>query len=339
VAQLAVAGPGVSALRALSRVAGGSAALTDQDVRDAAARVAWGFRSLFNLPEVTALVRKQKAYWKAVLDYCFAGCLQAVLDEYAHVLVEWLGIADRSGAEIATRVARTMHDSVALRTATYDARDYETDGTDGPYAKRAFRARFALRFGDNRIDEARESHRPTLVREAFNSPFWPFVLVTTSVGQEGLDFHLYCHSVMHWNLPANPVDLEQREGRVHRYKGHAIRKNLAAAFPSAAFTRTDGDPWEPIFSEGKARRARNENDLVPSWIFTDGPARIERLVPILPFSRDEARLEALKRSLAAYRLAFGQPRQDELVAFLGRRFTDEEIERISEELRIDLAPR
>ena len=65
------------------------------------------------------------------------------------------------------------------------------------------------------------------VSNAFNSPFWPFVLTSTSVGQEGLDFHLWCHAVVHWNLPANPVDLEQREGRVHRYKGHAIRKNLA----------------------------------------------------------------------------------------------------------------
>ena len=26
------------------------------------------------------------------------------------------------------------------------------------------------------------------MRAAFNSPFWPFVLATTSVGQEGLDF-------------------------------------------------------------------------------------------------------------------------------------------------------
>ena len=52
------------------------------------------------------------------------------------------------------------------------------------------------------------------LRRAFNSPFWPFVLTSTSVGQEGLDFHLYCHAVVHWNLPSNPVDLEQREGRV-----------------------------------------------------------------------------------------------------------------------------
>ena len=44
---------------------------------------------------------------------------------------------------------------------------------------------------------------------------------STSIGQEGLDFHTYCHAVVHWNLPSNPVDMEQREGRVHRYKGHA----------------------------------------------------------------------------------------------------------------------
>ncbi len=68
-------------------------------------------------------------------------------------------------------------------------------------------------------------------------------------------------------------------------------------------------------------------------------ARIERHVPILPFSRDEARLAALKRSLAAYRLAFGQPRQEDLVAFLERSLDADEVARVSEELRIDLAPR
>ena len=41
----------------------------------------------------------------------------------------------------------------------------------------------------------------------------PFVLATTSIGQEGLDFHNYCRVIMYWNLPSNPMDLEQREGR------------------------------------------------------------------------------------------------------------------------------
>jgi hypothetical protein len=47
------------------------------------------------------------------------------------------------------------------------------------------------------------------------------------VGQEGLDFHPYCYRVYHWNLPSNPVDLEQREGWVHCFKDPAIRLNLA----------------------------------------------------------------------------------------------------------------
>src|SRR5687768_7390850 len=80
-------------------------------------------------------------------------------------------------------------------------------------------------------------------REAFNSPFWPFVLATTSVGQEGLDFHLYCHAVAHWNLPSNPVDMEQREGRVHRFKGHAVRKNIAQQHRHSADPALGGDRW------------------------------------------------------------------------------------------------
>lgn len=60
--------------------------------------------------------------------------------------------------------------------------------------------------------------RAGVVREAFNSPFRQFILATTSIGQEGLDFHSYCHRVGRWNLPHNPVDMEQREGRANRYK-------------------------------------------------------------------------------------------------------------------------
>ena len=109
------------------------------------------------------------------------------------------------------------------------------------------RARYALRFGAQSLEDESELQRAGTVRTAFNSPFWPFVLATTSVGQEGLDFHQYCHAVVHWNLPANPVDLEQREGRVHRYKGHAIRKNLAAVHRAAAFEPGVSDPWEALF--------------------------------------------------------------------------------------------
>ncbi|WP_019568605.1 hypothetical protein [Thioalkalivibrio sp. ALMg13-2] len=71
------------------------------------------------------------------------------------------------------------------------------------------RCRYILGFGDMRGDNGGAVARAGLGTGRFNSPFRPFVLASTSVGQEGLDFHSWCHSVVHWNLPSNPVDMEQ----------------------------------------------------------------------------------------------------------------------------------
>ena len=53
-----------------------------------------------------------------------------------------------------------------------------------------------------------QTAKPPRARRSFargsTRPYWPFVLVSTSVGQEGLDFHPYCHVVVHWNLPKQP---------------------------------------------------------------------------------------------------------------------------------------
>lgn len=117
--------------------------------------------------------------------------------------------------------------------STRDSSDIAQPKTDKHVVEpisRRMRGRFALVFGDQRQEGSTVIDRQEKVRETFSSPFWPFVLATTSVGQEGLDFHPYCHAVVHWNLPSNPVDLEQREGRVHRYKGHAVRKKLARQY-------------------------------------------------------------------------------------------------------------
>ena len=50
-------------------------------------------------------------------------------------------------------------------------------------------------------------------------------------------------------------------------------------------------------------------------------------------------LASLKRDLVAYRLAFGQPRQEELVEhLLGREFDQEELDAIMKTLIVDLCP-
>jgi ERCC4-related helicase len=51
---------------------------------------------------------------------------------------------------------------------------------------------------------------------AFNTPFFPEVLVASSVLAEGVDLHLNCRHVIHHDLSWNPSTLEQRTGRVDR---------------------------------------------------------------------------------------------------------------------------
>lgn len=164
------------------------------------------------------------------------------------------------------------------------------------------------------------------------------MLATTSAGQEGLDFHTYCHAIVHWNLPANPVDLEQREGRVHRFIGHAVRRNVAARHGVAGRT-VDGDPWQEMFGQAEGDRKTGESEIRPWWVYPlDDGSVIERYVPALPLSRDRARAEQLRKAVGVYRMAFGQPHQDELLAYLGSEIAPELLARLADDLRIDLTP-
>ncbi|MEP7378002.1 MAG: helicase-related protein [Chloroflexota bacterium] len=343
---LAIAGPGVCGLRTTARVLARVRAqridYRAAESRDAGARIAWGLRSLFNVPEVMSLVRgpvgDESVYWRAVLDYSIDGNIQAMLDEYGHVLPEWLGLLDRDSHAIAQAMSEAITETASVRAVNYGADDVRINDGKISLSPMRLRVRFAMRFGADQSDEEKVLQRSGAVRAAFNSPFWPFVLTSTSVGQEGLDFHQYCHAVVHWNLPSNPVDLEQREGRVHRYKGHAIRKNVATRHRSMAFGRRVTDPWTAMFTEASRGVARRDHkDIEPFWVY-DGPAQIERLVPLIPLSREVERLERLKRSLAVYRMVFGQPRQEDLIAFLGNKLTPAELTELSQVLRINLAP-
>ena len=325
--EMAVAGPAVSALRALARVVGSMTHTADPEVRTSAARVGWAFRAFFNRQRPMALLRGLAAsdslpYWRLVLRYCADGVVQAVLDEYAHLLRDTLGLIATPPGETARQIGDEIAQALTMRTASLVVD--EIGIADGAVVVRDQRMRlgFALPFGDQRDENQREGVRQEQVRAAFNSPFWPYVLVSTSVGQEGLDFHPYCHAVMHWNLPSNPVDLEQREGRVHRYKGHAVRKNVAKHYAKKLSGVDGGDPWEQLFQLAETDADSSYRGMVPFWVFDpEGGCRIERHVPTLPLSRDVLQYEALCRSLAVYRMVFGQPRQEDLVAYLVSKVT------------------
>jgi len=311
--------PGNVAWRALQRLVPEHSEVTALGLWRAAATLASGFRTLFNRPDATYLLDSLGSgagvdvdnYWRTVLRYCSDGNLQAVVDEYVHHL------AGAEGADIATdggllKVAHSARRALAVRGANYQAADIDKP-EDGPIR---FFGRFALRYGG--IKQQQDDARLPEVRAAFNSPFWPYVLATTSIGQEGVDFHWWCHSIVHWNLPANPVDFEQREGRVNRFHGHVIRKNVAERHRSEALRDIRADVWTSLYEAAEAARPEGVGDMVPHWEYP-GSALTERYVMGFPMSRDHEAWTRLKDVIVLYRLAYGQPRQDVMVDLLRRR--------------------
>lgn len=312
--ELALGAPGTCVLRALNRLSDDSS--DSKEAWTGAWRISQGFRTVFNVPQNIALLDrfcKENPYWRKTLEYAISGNLQAVLDEHVHTLNESLGVRNEPFADKCDKISEHIHSSLGIST-TLQIDDIGIDRKNPMPAN----CRFAMPFGKTTSDDEKEVKRQETVRDAFNSPFRPFVLATTSIGQEGLDFHTWCHAVVHWNLPSNPVDFEQREGRVHRYKGHAIRKNVAQCYNLTTLFEQgyqSGDPWQYLFGIA-FEKSDDKNGMIPFWIFEKGDARIERHVPELPFSKEIHRLQNLKVQLAKYRLTFGQPRQEELIEIL-----------------------
>jgi superfamily II DNA or RNA helicase len=65
---------------------------------------------------------------------------------------------------------------------------------------------------------------------AFNTPFFPDVLVCSRVMGEGIDLHRYCRYVIHHDLDWNPSDIEQRTGRIDRLGCKAEGKHPIAVY-------------------------------------------------------------------------------------------------------------
>jgi superfamily II DNA/RNA helicase len=76
---------------------------------------------------------------------------------------------------------------------------------------------------------------------AFNTPFYPEVLIASSVMAEGVDLHLNCRHVIHHDLSWNPSMLEQRTGRVDRLgsKGEMSLKPIQVYLPYISETQDE----------------------------------------------------------------------------------------------------
>ncbi len=338
--------PAIALLRALHTVYG--AAELESEVPRLLTVTLETLRRFYNRPLNQRVVRthKQQTQWKLkgargkggyaerVLVHAADAHLQAVLDEHTYLL------RNAGGSDTIGRAIEHYGTVWALGRGSR-----KTNGPSGHGElvrikddAHVFPTHFALAFDDDRAIEAEpldgeeQALRRTVVREAFNSPFWPFVLATTSVGQEGLDFHLHCRDVFHWNLPSNPVDLEQREGRINRRDCLAVRSSIARDWPIASMAEglQSGahSPWTLVFDciAQDQNIQRYKHGLYPHWIYEckdpSHSVAIERHVAFFDASRDERRYAKLKEGLALYRLVFGQVDQEHLLNDLEQRLSE-----------------
>ena len=317
-AEMAIGAPAMCLYRIFKRIG-------DANAKEHAEDVAKDLIGIFNNRQGIAAVRSNcrshSNYFQNMVDYCIMGNLQAVLDEFVHMIGE-----NKSPETIVARMKESFTDAVPQQVNTI-----QTFGTDAKYT---IRKHFAVDFGSGKQTE-KDVNRSINVRSAFNSPFRPFVLASTSVGQEGLDFHWYCRKMIHWNLPSNPQNMEQREGRINRYKCLSVRRNIAKLY-SKTFN------WNDMFSKASTELKGNNPEMVPYWYlplndehFKDiDTEKIERIVPMYPMSEDESRYNRLIKVLSLYRLTMGQPRQEELLQMLEGKISQEQIK----QLLFDLSP-
>lgn len=332
---LAIAGPGVCmarSLRAAWQIPEDFEATDRTSMLATATDAALSFVDKMNRVESQRVLRavcNRDKPWVAVARYGAMGNLQAVLDEYFHLLksihgtlaesVKAFQVAVGTGA---VSVTAQRQQPPPKRVTQYDVR---------------FHCHYAVPLGNQKGSDEKSISRITNARAAFNSPFWPFMLNSTSIGQEGLDFHWYCRRIVHWSLPSNPIDLEQREGRINRYKSLVVRQRISQVYSQRLGPSRPTDVWSALFAAAQSDTSRT--NLVPSWHSPFGSAQIERVVPAMPFSVELSRLDEILRILSLYRLSFGQPRQQELVEnLLKRNYSEADLAEIRRALLIDLAP-
>jgi hypothetical protein len=335
IARLALAGPGVVLARVLFRHYGsqiGDHLTSVGDLSWNAIRPYLGrryFDGALARRSRRGLRSRSAADRESVLDAIIAGNLEAVLDEHVAAF-RMLNSTKSSLPDVLAHLDEALNVSdgaLALHENT----------TKNRKIMGRLRAHAALAYSGQEAARNRPL-RPGQLQAAFNSPFWPHVLTTTSVGQEGLDFHVWCSRVVHWDPPSDPISLEQREGRIARFASLSVRRAMACIYKQSVLSfdqhEESTSPWNRIISMANEHAKATPDSapgLRPWWVMENGQYTRVVLAPL--HSAEVARFDDITEELALYRLAFGQPDPQQFANKLSGKLTLQEIR----ELAVDVS--
>jgi hypothetical protein len=328
---LALESPGVVLLRALSRH--WPEALEPQNMQLVLPVVWRGLRSYLDKSWFVAALgdRGGEKFPTAIRNAVIEGNLESVLDEHF-----WFLSTDGSG-DWAVRLEE-VEKSLRLRDANvtfHEGDEVLSDGTQNSSPSFTVRCHVAVPLAEGRKSgSSSQGHpgeassvledsplRPDEIRKAFNSPFWPNVLVTTSIGQEGLDLHPWCNSLAHWDLANSPVALEQREGRITRFGSLSVRRAIANKLRSQIDLSAGSSPWHQLAVLADSQLS-DDSGMSPWWVVEGGECN--RYFLTVPGGEQQERFEHLARERVLYRLVLGMPDQSDLIRLLDAQGKDPE---------------
>ena len=327
---LALESPAVVLLRALSRH--WPEAMASQNLQKVISVVWRGLRTYLDKAWfVSVLVERDGGnYPDAIRKAVLEGNLESVLDEHF-----WFLSMDGAGGW--TERLDDVEMSLRLRDVSVAFHEAGASGGVDAETSRPFTVRCHVavplaegrKSGSNRgnpgvagvIGDEDSPLRPDEVRKAFNSPFWPNVLVTTSIGQEGLDLHPWCNTLAHWDLATSPVALEQREGRITRFGSLSVRRAIARLLKTQVGQCDCGSPWIQLAALAESQ-LKDESGLSPWWVVEGGDCKKYFLT--VPGGEQQERYETLARERALYRLVLGMPDQSDLIRLLDAQGKDPE---------------
>ncbi|MBD9511990.1 DEAD/DEAH box helicase family protein [Ensifer sp. ENS10] len=251
---------------------------------------------------------KLKRYPEVLCEATLKGGFEAVLDEQMSVLCDLGGIRPK-------QILKELEESLLDRPGRVRLR------RKGKVADRiSVQAVVPFNGGEQQRASKKKGGkmRNDALRKAFNSPFWPHLLATTSVGQEGLDFHLWCDRIVHWDLPSDPVDFEQREGRIARYASLTVRRSIAKDHGERALVSGDASSASPFSQLLKtAREQPSTHTGLETW-WLPRHAKPVSVTFDWQFSLKTARKEMMLQDLLYYRLGLGQPDPEAFMKMLKR---------------------
>lgn len=295
-----------------------------------------------------------------VEQYCTYGL-------YETVLAEWMYMNDTDDPSKVSEILFLSHRSpsrgikISLYTKDSGAGIKQEDSYINTY--------YARCIGLSKDDD--KASAIDKLQKAFNSPFAPFVFATTSVGQEGLDFHYYADRIVHLAIPANPTAFEQREGRINRRNCLAIRRKVIEWYGDrnngnsetygqeaernevvkyvkqtldGAFQNAENQILGSVSKDSKSglKDSILKCGMIPHWLLVrkkpEGKcyelAGIRRIVPYFYTSKMMTQYHNMLKTLQLYRSVIGQADPEELLERLMVQHSKEEIEN----LFVDFSP-